>query len=451
MQASRVIVSPAAASAPQWRFRPAVMLRLVLVLMIIGQLGRIPVISTGTSEAPLLVNDILLLALLAVAALGWLAIGSVRVDWVVGLVAAFVTVGFVSAIRIAPQYGMSGMQLVISLAYLARWTAYFAIYVVVINVVRGDEVMGLWTTLEGMILVFAAFGIIQSIFLPHFAQMVYPDSRLYIDWDEQGHRLVSTVLEPNIAGSMIMLVLLVQLSQLAAGERVPMWKPILLFAALFATLSRSSFLGLAVGGVIIIMVRGVSRRMVRLAMVLGVLLLAATPKLIAWAQHFGKLSLSDASAMGRVVNWLRALRVWAEHPVFGIGFNTYGYVVEQYGGVRAGASSFSSDGGLLFIAVMTGLVGLALYVGVLVLVVRRCRSVWRDASAPAEWRSLAIGIAAATVGVCVHGTFANSLLTPFVMEPLWILWAIPTVMALSLPRAPRRDPAIQLVTPWPVA
>jgi hypothetical protein len=441
------IVSTAQSPAKVLRFRPESLLRVVLTLMLIGQLGRIPVLSTGTSEAPILVNDVLLLVLLGVAVIGWLAADYLRADWIVGLVAAFVLVGFAAALRSASQYGMTGMQLVISLAYLGRWVVYFAVYLVVINVVSADGLLPLWSTLEGMILAFAAFGILQAIFLPHFAQLVYPDSRLYIDWDEQGHRLVSTVLEPNIAGSLIMIVLLVQLAQLANGERVPSWKPFLLFAALIATLSRSSMLGLAVGGVLIVSVRGISRRMMRFGIALGVLLLAAIPKLIMWAEHFGKLSLSDASAMSRVVNWLRALRIWADHPVFGIGFNTYGYVAERYGAVRSGSFSFSSDGGLLFIAVMTGLVGLLLYVGVLVLVLRRCRSIWRDQTAPTEWRSLAVGIAASTVAICVHGMFVNSLLTPFVMEPLWILWAMPTVMALHAPRTSTPALPVQLVMP----
>lgn len=447
LQSSLSIVSVADRPFRVIRFRPESLLRVVLALMLIGQLGRIPVLSTGTSEAPLLVNDVLLLAMFGVATMGFILAGSLRADWIVGLVAAFVLVGFAAALQSASQYHMTGMQLVISLAYLGRWVVYFAVYLLVINVVRGDGVLPLWKTLEGMILVFAAFGIVQAIFLPHFAQLVYPDSRLYVDWDEQGHRLVSTVLEPNIAGSLIMIVLLVQLAQLSNGERVPSWKPLLLFAALIATLSRSSMLGLAVGGMLIVGVRGISRRMMRFAVVLGVLFIAAVPKLLSWAQHFGKLSLSDASAMSRVVNWLRALRIWADHPVFGIGFNTYGYVAERYGAVRSGSFSFSSDGGLLFIAVMTGLVGLMLYVGVLALVIRRCRNIWLDAEAPPEWRGLAVGIAAATVAVCVHGMFVNSLLTPFVMEPLWILWAMPTVMALYMPRGASPALTIRLVAP----
>jgi len=421
------------------------MLRLVILLLIVGQLGRIPVLSTGTSEAPLLFNDICVLALIGVTFVSALAAESFRVDSVGGLMVAFAAIGFASALLAVSRYGLSGVQVIVSLAYLARWFAYFAVYLVVINVVRGEDVMSVWRSLETMMLIFAVFGIFQSIFLPHFAQLVYPDSRVYVDWDEQGHRLVSTVLEPNIAGSMIMLMLLVNVAQLAGGESVAFWKPLVFLGALVATLSRSSFLGLVVGLLVILAVRGISRRMLRFGVVIGALFIAALPKLIMYAAKFNKLTLSDASAMSRVVNWLRALRIWADHPVFGIGFNTYGYVAERYGGVRAGAASFSSDGGLLFIAVMTGLVGLALYLTMLALIVKRCRRVWRDMRCPPEWRALAVGIAAGTVAICVHATFVNSLLTPFVMEMLWVLWGCAFVMARALPQVPATAPATRLV------
>jgi len=296
-----------------------------------------------------------------------------------------------------------------------------------------------------MMLIFAVFGIVQSIFLPHFAQLVYPNSRVAVDWDEQGHRLVSTMLEPNIAGSMIMLMLLVNVAQLAGGEPIPIWKPLVFLAALVATLSRSSFVGLVAGAMVILVARRLSRRILRLAIVGGVIFLAALPKLLLYAAKFNKLSLSDPSAMSRVAGWILALRIWADHPVFGIGFNTFGYVAERYGVVRAGASSFSGDGGLLFIGVMTGVVGLALYVAMLTVVVLRCRRVWRDSAAPSEWRALAVGIAAGTVAICVHALFVNSLLTTFVMEMLWVMWGLTFVMRRDTPHVDARSGAARIV------
>ena len=447
--ATALLVGAGVGGARTWPVRPVTMLRIVLLLLVVGQLGRIPVLSTGTREAPLLMNDLFVMALIGVTFVSALAAESFRMDSVGGLMLAFATIGFASAVLCISRYGLSGIEVIVSLAYLARWLVYFAVYLVVINIVRGDDVMAVWKSLETMMLVFAIFGIFQSIFLPHFAQLVYPDSRISIDWDEQGHRLVSTMLEPNIAGSMIMLMLLVNVAQLAGGEPIPIWKPLVFVGALVATLSRSSFVGLAAGLVVILAARRMSRRILRLAMVGGVLFLAALPKLLMYAAKFNKLTISDASAMSRVAGWLRALRIWADHPVFGIGFNTFGYVAERYGGERAGASSFSGDGGLLFIGVMTGLVGLALYLAMLTVVFLRCRRIWRDPAAPSSWRALAVGIAAGTVAICVHAAFVNSLLTTFVMEMLWVMWGMVFVMRRASNDAGTAAPRSRLVVAQP--
>lgn len=438
------LVAGESSAGDRWRFRPIVVIRVAIVFMLVGQLGRIPVLSTGTAEAPLLVNDIFVMAMLAAGLVTGLVSRSFRLDRVAGIALLFAAVGGISAILSVPRFGLTAFELLVSLAYLARWVVYLGIYLVVINVVRQDDAMSLWHTLERTMLVFAAFGIVQAIFIPHFAQVVYPESRVWVDWDAQGHRLVSTVLEPNIAGGMIIIMLLVQLAQLASGERVALWKPFVMFAAQVATLSRSSFVALFVGGMVILAVRGVSRRMLRFGALILLVFVAALPKLIQFAQMYSKLQV-DASALTRVTNWLRALQVFSDSPVIGVGFNTYGYVAELYGWPRVGLSGNSTDGGLLFIAVMTGVVGLGLYLTMLATVVRRCRRVWRDAATDPAFRALATGIGAATIAICVQSFFVNSILTVFVMEPLWLLWGIASVLAFTItPPSPVRRSA-QLV------
>ena len=438
------LVASRTSAQDRWRFRPVVVMRCAIVLMLVASLGRIPVISTGTAEAPLLVNDICVMAMVAAGLFSGLVSRSFRLDPVAGFALTFAAVGGISALLAIPRYGLTPFELFVSLAYLARWLVYLGIYLVTINVVRRDDVMPVWHTLEATMLAFAAFGIIQAIFIPHFAQVVYPESRVFVDWDEQGHRLVSTVLEPNMAGGMIMIVLLIQLAQLAGGERVALWKPFVMFAALVATLSRSSFVGLFVGGFVILLVRGLTRRMLRFGLLVLLVVIAALPKLVEFAQAYAKLSI-DASAMTRVTNWLRALRIFSDSPIIGVGFNTYGYVAERYGYSRVGLAGNSTDGGLLFIAVITGVVGLSLYLAMLWTVVRRCRRVWRNGTLPPAYRSLATGIGAATLAICVHSLFVNSLLTVFIMEPLWLLWGIVSVIMWTIEPTPAERPAAHLV------
>src|SRR5581483_7628174 len=216
----------------------------MVMLLIVANLGRIPVLSTGDHEAPLLVNDLCVACILAAGAIAIMRGRSLRLDRAATAAIAFAAVGGISAALAIPRFGLAPGEVLVSVAYLVRWLMYFGIYVVAINGLAARDVRPVWHAVETMLLVFAAFGVLQSAFLPGFAQLVYPTSRLFDDWDPQGHRLVSTVLEPNIAGAMLLIGLITQLSLLAAGARVARWKPLLLFTALVLTLSRSAVLGL---------------------------------------------------------------------------------------------------------------------------------------------------------------------------------------------------------------
>lgn len=419
--------------------RLVTVLRVAIALLFVANLGRIPVLSTGDREAPLLVNDLCVAAFVAAGLLASLTRRSFRIDGV-GLAAlGFAAIGGASALLAVNRFGLTSFQLLVSLAYLARWLLYFALYLLMVNVLRARDVAAVWRTLESTMLAIAGFGIVQSIVLPGFAQRVYPGSRPVLDWDIQGHRLVSTILEPNIAGAMLMSILLVELAQISVGARVPRWKPLVMFTALVLTLSRSAFAGLALGLGVIVMVYGVPKRLLRAAAATLVIVLAALPKLIAFAAAYGKFSLSG-SAADRLVSWAMGLQVFHDHPWIGVGFNTYGFVVERYYGVRRlGVANYSSDGGLLFAAVMTGGVGLAFLLWMFWLLYRRCASIWRARSVAPEQRGIAIGAVASAVAICIHSVFVNSLFTTFVMEVMWILFGL----TFAISRGMRESTGVQ--------
>ena len=415
------------------------LLSLSMFTMVVGQLGRVPLLSAGAKEAPLLANDVAVVV--AVVAGLWLALRNrgLRLDAVTLVALGFAGVGGLSALMSLPRFGLSGFELAFSLAYLLRWAVYMALYVVVIDTLSAREGRQLLKAFEGAVLLFAGFGILQAIFLPGFAQIVFPDAVLYTQWDPQGRRLVSTFLDPNLAGGLIVVALLLASARLVSGEPVPLWKPGLLVAALVITLSRSSILAFVAGlAVIAILVRRVTWRALAgslLAIAVGLL---AAPWLLRMADAFNKLSLDDASLLTRFVNWGRALRVLADHPIVGVGFNTYGFVQLRYGFADLTQSAFGLDGGLLFIAVMTGFVGVTLYSILLFLVLQACKELWsgdlssRDRSSsdrsPVFDGAVGLGVAAATVALLIHSLFVNSLLYPPIMQTMWILWGIVFVL-----------------------
>ena len=415
------------------------LLSLSMFTMVVGQLGRVPLLSAGAKEAPLLANDVAV-AVAVVAGL-WLALRNrgIRLDAVTLVALGFAGVGGLSALMALPRFGLTGFELAFSLAYLLRWAVYMALYVVVIDTLTAREGRQLLKTFERAVLLFAGFGILQAIFIPGFAQIVFPDAVLYTQWDPQGWRLVSTFLDPNLAGGLIVVALLLASARLVSGEPVPLWKPGLLVAALVITLSRSSMLAFVAGlAVMAILVRRVTwRALIGSLLAIAVGLLAA-PWLLRMADSFNKLSLDDASLLTRFVNWSRALTVLADHPIVGVGFNTYGFVQLRYGFAGLTQSTFGLDGGLLFIAVMTGFIGVTLYSILLFLVLQACKELWsgdrssRDPSSsdrsPVFDGAVGLGVAAATVALLIHSLFVNSILYPPIMQTMWILWGIVFVL-----------------------
>jgi len=405
------------------RVRILTLLRIAPFALLIGNLGRLPAISSGSKEAPILLNDGMVVALVAAGIFLALRHRTLRIDGTVVCALGFMTVAALGLLTSGVRYGLTPFELAFSAAYLVRWAVYFALYLLVLNFVRGSEREQVWLALENAVLIFAVFGIFQSAFLPGFAQMVYPDSQVGYDWDYQGRRLVSTILDPNFAGLLIVMVLLVMLARVAYGVRVAVWKPLVLLLAAGLTVSRSSALALMVGLVVLVAGRGLSRRMLRVIGVAFLLTLPALPFLIQYAIALNKFAI-DASALGRIFSWLIALEVFLDNPVVGIGFNSFGFVTREYGYSGAGASSFGADGGLLFIAVTTGLLGLSLYLGMIASIIRRCRRKWLNGEASGAERGMALGTTAATMALLVHSVFVNSIVHPLMLEPLWILWGL---------------------------
>jgi O-antigen ligase len=405
-----------------------------LVTLVVANLGRIPIASAAGRDATIVLNDVAVTLLAGFLVVTAIVRRSLLLDKVAIMALAFAGIGFGSAMVTRSSYALSVTQMAVSLSYLARWLTYFCVYLFVINNVRRGEVAGIWSSMQRLLFVFTAFGVLQSFFLPDFAFIVYPQAREYYDWDPQGHRLVSTVLDPNIAAAMILLVLLVQLAMIASGAAVKRWVAAVLILGLTLTLSRSGLLALCGGLVVIALARGISLRLIRLLGVILFFAIAFIPQLLSFAQQYARFSVGAGTSAGtRIAGWTIALLTIAKHPVIGVGFNTYGYVKESMGLTIRGVSSFTSDGGLLFAAVMTGVAGLVCYVAMLWLVVRRCRRIWRNPDQDAGSRGIAIGVAAGVVAITIHSVFANSLFSTFVMELMWVLWGMTHVIARNAP------------------
>ncbi|MBX3132797.1 MAG: O-antigen ligase family protein [Gemmatimonadaceae bacterium] len=403
----------------------------------LGNLGRVPGISIGGRGGAISLLDLTLIPLwlLLLVTLGrgtrrW------RLDAFSLAGLAFVSVAALSTVLAGPKWQLGLGEHAGVAAFLLRWVLYAGWYLLIVTDPEPDDAgRAAWGMMEKAVVAVLLFGFFQSAFLPNFAMLTEGITGLTFDY--QGRRLVSTMLDPHFAGGLLMILLLMRVALEAEGIRTNRWLLLGLVLGLLLTLSRASWLALLPALLVIAAAHRFRGPLMRLGLVGGAVTLALLPGLLWFGGQFNKFEV-DGSALMRFIPWLRAGILVRDNPVLGVGFNAAGPAQRAYGWETFGGASVSMDGGLLFIAVMTGLLGLTAFVWMLWAFFAAARRSWRSPSVPAERRAFALGGWAAMVAILVHSMFGNDLLIPWLMLPLWI------VQGRVLATAPRAVPAAGL-------
>jgi hypothetical protein len=306
--------------------------------------------------------------------------------------------------------------------YLLRWIEYFILAIAAYDVAStaGDERRRIAKWLFIGALVFAIFGIIQAAMLPDFALLLNPDARPYIDYDPQGHRLVSTFLDPNIAAGYLVLFAILALSLHISGN--PRWLPVFLIltAAVFLTLSRGGVLGLIVGLVSLMASRGKRGRTLLAAMgTMALLAVVLYPFISPYLASLERISVTDESALMRIQDWMVALSMIRDKPLTGIGFNTFGFVAPAYGLEREGGMAFGFPGDLLLILTLTGAIGFVLYLRIYTHCFGTAKSTITNSSDTWEV-GFASGLRSGILAMIVCSCFTTILLYPHIMAVTWV-------------------------------
>lgn len=394
---------------------------LFLGSVVLGQVARVPLIATEIKAAPVLLSDLLAATLCVWLFASVLVAGRIRLDRAVALLGGFVAVNIVAISVAAARFGLSVPEVAFSSLYLIRWTLYATLYLFALTGLRRDAAPRVIRAAVVICGIFAAFGIIQSAFLPDFAFIVYPDAIPYVDWDVQGNRLVSTFLDPNFAGAFIMFGLLYM--HASGTERHHHSYPLLaiFWVALILTLSRSAIIATLVGlGVLTLRTRSFRRLFVPL-LCFGLVATLLTDRLLKFAADYNKLTFLEPSALSRLTSWLLAWRIFTDNPIIGIGYNTYGVVRAAYGSAVSGNTAFGSDGGVLYIAAVSGIVGLALLGAVLWRVATIGLRTYRTMTLPSSVRVLGLTLHAWIPSLVVHSAASNSIFYPFIIGPLFLM------------------------------
>ncbi|MBI2008188.1 O-antigen ligase family protein [Candidatus Amesbacteria bacterium] len=280
------------------------------------------------------------------------------------------------------NYGQSAA--LVGLMYSLRWLTY-SLFFISLSVIQ--------VPIKNLIIlissIFISTGLAQYFFLP--------DTRFLLSqgWDDHFNRAIGTILDPGFLGLLYVFILLFTKNKV-------LW--VLSFLTLILTYSRASYLAFLAGFAF-------SRK----SFLKVLLLLTVTVTLLPRPGGDGVKLERVYSIFSRFTSWQQAWRIFADHPVLGVGFNVYRYAQRDYGFQddpkwQISHANAGSDSSLLFVLATTGLLGLTAYSWYL-------------------YQLSTINQQLITV-VFVHSLFLNSLFYPFIL--LWIS----LIMADSLQQSP---------------
>lgn len=301
----------------------------------------------------------------------------------------FISAAILSLILTPLHLGFS--EMLSSLSYIARFFLYLSFAWVIFSFKKDLSKSFIFSGI-----VVAVLSLLQITFLPDLRFLASQG------WDPHYFRVVSTFLDPNFTGAFLVLTLILLLQQKRGKFSLLLFA--LIYIALLATFSRSSYLMFLGSGLTFSFLKRSIRFGAATLILFAVLFLGfsvynlqvATPRNIDRTQ----------SASYRFNTWQQGFDLFQKSPILGIGFNAYRYGIKEYNlGDKQFLESHGSsanDSSLLFVLSTTGILGLGAYLYLLFTFFK-------------SNKVAAVGLA----GLLIHSFFANSLFFPPIL--VWIL------------------------------
>lgn len=217
-------------------------------------------------------------------------------------------------------------------------------------------------------------------------------------------RVFATLGQPNWMAAYLDVLILASLGFISAKRKALSVKlfsldaflltlPVLFFAALFFTKSRSGFAGLATGlGVFVLLILRLDNRLKLLICAVGLVIAS----LVGWHWYQNLPApgsgITDSEAIRKPV-WEGAVKVWQRYPVFGSGVETFAYSFYRD---RPASKNLDSEWDFLYnkahneylnILATTGTVGIIAYLFVIASISWQCR---KNPSLLAAWVTILV-------------------------------------------------------------
>jgi O-antigen ligase len=313
-------------------------------------------------------------------------------------------------------------QILVSSFFLLRFLSYFFISQIIINIVKKDKIPNWLNLITFTGIIFMLFGFFQLVIFPDLTSLTA------YGWDPHQRRIVSTLLDPNFAGFIFVIIFSISTTSLLflkkqTGKFLKRIYFFYLVASLFSiisvvlTFSRSSYLAL-INSIFII---GALKSPKMLFLTTGFLLLSFFTIPQVKNRVIGALTLDDTS-QARIISWKNAAKVLNNQPIFGVGFNNYRYAQEKYqlykdpNQVELHSSS-GSDSSILLVAATTGLVGLFLFLTFLGSL--PAISIKKSSQEPVKLIFISV-----FVSLIIHSQFVNSFFFPQISVLFWFLFGL---------------------------
>ena len=382
------------------------LLTLTVVSILPGQLVRI---SLPASSAAITLSDlttILLILIFTVYSLSYKKSLKLPKDLLTPFV---VFTAFALASTIFATQNFSTSQIVISLLFLARFALYFAIFAVVSNVIPKSDATKWLNLFLTVCLLFALVGFMQYVLFSDLTSLAA------YGWDPHQKRIVSTFLDPNFSGGLLTIAFSISTAlYLILKKNLYLLFSILFFCALVLTFSRSSYLSLLTAIFFIGFLKSPKILIVFLsATIISFLLISQVRNRV-----IGALTL-DETSQARIESWQKAMTIFRDNIIFGVGFNTYRFAQVEYGFFSSdqpegGHSGAGTDSSILLVAATTGIVGTSAYLIFLF-------NIARNLAKSLQKSALSLGSTAAFLALIIHSQFVNSLFFPQIMLSLFFL------------------------------
>lgn len=328
----------------------------------------------------------------------------------------FIGVCFLSLLVNFQNYQLT--QILTGSLYIVRWVAYASLFFIIYNF-DGKTKKKITNYLIGSGFIVLLLGFIQYLLYPNLRNLYYAG------WDEHLYRMFSSFLDPNFAGAFFVMYFLFLGIVLFDGREKKghfSWLlftcGLLSFIAIFLTYSRSAFIFLVVSGCIVFFLIG-KKTFIGAFLIVAIFFALLSTFLF---HSEGTNLLRTTSSFTRIASVDQAITIWKDHPLFGVGFDTYRYARQQYGFEKVNEqipdhAGAGVDTSIVFVLVTTGVVGVAAYCYLLFSI---CKKLLLQTNDP-PLRIPSIFVFALLIGFFISSLFINSLFYPFLMEWMWIV------------------------------